>query len=306
MSIEITNCPLCQKDKFELVYLAKDRHYGIAGFYRIVRCTNCSLMFLNPMISDEALSALYPSDYYAYQFESKRLFWKEVVKALVGYRIRTRDPQFRVPGRVLDLGCGTGRFLSEMRAWGWDVYGVEISSAAAELGRSKGKLNIFAGTLQQAAFPPEYFHYVRSNHSFEHISCPGDTLDEIHRILRPDGKLLIGVPNVSGLNVRIFRQYWWYLGAPVHPFTYSVQTLSHLLSKHRFSVERVIFNSDYAGILGSAQIWLNRNNGRRSTDGPLITNPVLKIWCQWLAKLVDLFQLGDAIEIVATKREARA
>lgn len=301
MSIELKRCPLCEKERFEQAYFARDWHYGIPGEYRIVRCSECSLIFLNPMHSDEELSAMYPADYYAYQDNFSRSRWKEVVKTLLWFRIGTKDPQFAAPGRMLDLGCGSGWFMREMRDKGWDVYGVEINSSASELGRKKAALNIFAGTLQQAGFPSDFFDYVRANHSFEHIACPGKTLDEIHRVLKPGGRLLIGVPNAAGLNARIFRQYWWYLGAPVHPFTYSVGTLSRLLRKHHFEHLKVTYNSDFSGILGSSQIWANRKNGRASTEGALIRNPVLKVLSHWTAKCIDLFEAGDAIEVTAAK-----
>jgi len=301
MSAELSNCPLCEKVDFKPIYLARDRHYGIPGTYRIVQCATCSLMFLNPMYSDEELSALYPADYYAYQNNFSRKLWKEIVKSLLCFRVGTRDPQIEAPGRMLDLGCGSGWFLREMRDKGWDVYGVEINSAAAQLGRDQGGLKIHAGTLPQANFPPGYFDYVRANHSFEHMTCPGETLAEIRRIMRPGGRLLIGVPNVASLNARVFKQYWWYLGAPVHPFTYSVKTLACFLEKYRFQILKVTYNSDYSGILGSSQIWLNRNNGRKSTEGVAINNPILKVLFHWIAKSVDLFRVGDAIEIVATK-----
>ena len=256
------------------------------------------------MYSDEELSGFYPDDYYAYQDNFQRSGWRAIAKDLLRCRIGTLDPEFPTPGRLLDLGCGSGWFMREMRNEGWETYGVEISSSAAELGRRTCGLNIFAGTIRQANFPPEYFDYVRSNHSFEHISCPGETLDEIHRILRPDGKVLIGVPNVASLTARVFRQYWWYLGAPVHPFTYSVTTLSQLLTKHRFGVEKITFNSDYSGIAGSLQIWLNRKSGRKSSDGIAINSSLLKVPCHWAAKFIDVFKLGDAIEITAVKARA--
>jgi len=258
-------------------------------------------MFLNPMYLDEELSALYPADYYAYQNNFSRNSWKKVIKSLLWVRVGTRDPRFGAPGRMLDLGCGSGWFLREMRDKGWDVYGVEINSSAAQLGRDQAGLKIHAGTLSQTNFPPSFFDYVRANHSFEHLTCPGETLREIGRIMRPGGRLLIGVPNVASLNARIFRQYWWYLGAPVHPFTYSVKTLSGFLEKYQFEILKVEYNSDYSGILGSVQIWLNRENRRKSTEGAAINNPILKILFHWIAKCVDLFRVGDAIEIVATK-----
>jgi SAM-dependent methyltransferase len=303
MSIELKGCPLCDGKHFEPLFSVRDRHYGIEGLYRIVRCANCSLLFLNPMYSDEELSTLYPDDYYAYQDNLRQKRWKEIARTILGFRIKTKDPKFAAPGRMLDLGCGTGWFLDQMRQQRWEVHGVEINSSAAELGRNGARLDIFAGTLKQAAYPSNYFDYIRANHSFEHISCPGETLDEIRRILRPGGTLLIGVPNVAGLNAKIFGQYWWYLGAPVHPFTYSVETLSQLLKKHGFEIARVAYNSDYSGILGSSQIWLNRKNGRKSTEGALISNPILKIFSQWVAKCIDQLNLGDAIEITANKGE---
>jgi SAM-dependent methyltransferase len=304
MSVELNQCPLCGGENQDQIYVARDRHYGIPGLYRIVRCAECSLVFLNPMYSDDELSALYPMDYYAYQDNFERGGWKDIFKTILGCQSGTLDPKFPAPGRMLDLGCGSGWFLRRMRARGWETHGVEISNEAAELGRRKCGLDIFTGTLKQANFPAAHFDYVRSNHSFEHISCPGETLDEIHRILRPDGKLLIAVPNGDGLNSKIFRQYWWYRGAPVHPFTYSVRTLSTFLNKSDFAVEKVAYRSDYSGILGSLQIWLNRENGRRSTEGVMFKNPFLKIACHWMARFIDLFGLGDAIEITATKERA--
>jgi SAM-dependent methyltransferase len=301
MSIVLTRCPLCDGEHHEQMYEATDRHYGISGVYRLVRCATCSLVFLNPMFSDEEISALYPADYYAYQDHFSRNGWRELARTLLHYRAGTQDPEFPVPGRMLDLGCGSGWFLSVMRDKGWETHGVEISTAAAELGRKQAGLNIFLGTLQQAHFPSEFFDYIRSNHSFEHISSPRETLQEIHRVLRPGGKLLIGVPNIDSLNAKLFGQYWWYLGAPVHPFNYSVETLSKLLQKHDFSVEKVNYNSYCAGILGSFQIFLNRSNRRKSTAGMFVNNPLLKVPCHWAAKVIDLFRLGDAIEITASK-----
>lgn len=267
----------------------------------MVRCDQCSLVFLNPMYSDQELAALYTNDYYAYQNHFHKSRWKEVLKTFVLYRTGTRDPRFSAPGRMLDLGCGSGWAMREMRDRGWETYGVEINRAAAALGSDTMGLNIFAGTLKDARFPSEYFDYVRANHSFEHIASPSETLDEIVRILRPNGKMLIGVPNVSGLNARIFGRYWWYLGAPVHPFSYSEETLAKFLRKHHLSVDQITYNSDYSGILGSVQIWLNRNTTRKSNEGMAINSGPLRLGFQWAAKVLDLCHLGDAIEVVASK-----
>ncbi len=301
MSKQLQFCPLCDSPRQVEIYVAKDRHYGIQGWFRLVQCADCRLIFLNPMFTDEELAALYPNDYYAYQDHFQNHSAKEVLRRLLGLRIRTRDPRFGKPGNILDVGCGSGWFLRGMRAQGWNAYGVEVNPAAARMGKEKEGLDIFCGPLQGAGFEEDFFDYVRLNHSFEHMTSPHETLAEIRRILKPTGKLMIGVPNVDGLNARLFRQYWWYLGVPVHPFGYSVQTLSRLLRRHRFAVAKITYNSDYSGILGSFQIWLNRHTQKKSSEGNAINSMVLKVLSQRMAKVLDLFKVGDAIEITATK-----
>lgn len=299
----LESCPLCAGTSFKQLYLTGDRHYGISGCYRVVRCSDCSLVFLNPMYSDDELAGLYPEDYYAYQERFQTNRWKERIKRLLGYRMGTKDPRFETRGTILDLGCGSGWFLETMRRRGWTTYGVEISEAAARLGRESKGLDIFGGTLREAGFPAEFFDYIRSNHSFEHISCPNDTLDEIRRVLKPGGKLLIGVPNVDSFTAAWFKEYWWYLTVPVHAFNYSVGTLTRLLAKHDFRVENVRFNSDYHGLVGSLQIWLNRKNGKKATEGMTVNNYLLRLTCQWAANLIDLCRRGDCIEITAVKTQ---
>lgn len=294
-------CPLCEAVEQDELYVTCDRHYGIEGTYRIVQCRICALVFLNPMYSDAELAALYPADYYAHQTRKTSRGAKALVRHLLGLEFHTKDPEFPTPGRVLDVGCGTGWFLREMRDQGWQVHGVEINAEAARIGRQTDGLDIFRGPVQEAKFPEGFFDYVRSNHSFEHISCPNETLDEIHRILKPGGKLMIGVPNIGSTNARVFGRYWWYLGAPVHTFNYSVKTLRAMLLRHSFVLERIVFNSDFHGILGSLQIWLNRHTRRKSGEGRAIRSRLLMVACAWMAKLMDIVQAGDEIEITVSK-----
>jgi len=84
-------------------------------------------------------------------------------------------------------------FVTPMKEKGWSVYGV-----AAERGRSEG-FDILGGFIDRANFPSEYFDYVRSNHSFEHMHNPREVLREMRHIIKPSGYLFIRVPNVKGL-----------------------------------------------------------------------------------------------------------
>ncbi|MGA3092559.1 MAG: class I SAM-dependent methyltransferase [Terriglobales bacterium] len=297
---EVRYCPLCGQGGFRPVVQAPDRHYGNRGLFQIVECVTCGLNFLNPMPTVDYLSGAYPTDYYAYQPATPEPRKSRILNSVkrVLRPDTTGDPRFEKPGAVLDIGCGSGTFLAAMRERGWQVQGVEFDNLAAERGRQEG-LDIFAGTIDAAKYPSSTFDYVRSNHSFEHVHNPREVLLEIRRIVKPTGLLFIGVPNVKGLMARLYGTYWWYLGAPVHPFGYSPATLGRLLAETGFKIERVNYNSKYAGVVGSIQLYLNRNNARVGDDGQIARNRFLRLIGHWAARLTDLLRMGDCIEVIA-------
>src|SRR5450631_2838173 len=102
---KIYSCPLCSSADFSELYVTRDRHYGVVGDHTIVRCAACSLVFLNPMYDEQELSNFYPKNYYAYQTRTSRNTAKIRLKKWLGIRMGTRDPNFSVPGRMLDIGC---------------------------------------------------------------------------------------------------------------------------------------------------------------------------------------------------------
>ena len=300
--IDNLKCINCGNDNFQNMYTTQDRHYGIKGDYTIVRCIQCDLHFLNPMPTPEFLDNAYPQTYYSYQdFYIKESFLHKIYNKFI-VNMSTKDPVFKNPGTILDIGCGSGRFLYQMKLEGWKTFGVEISKSAADLGNKLENLNIFNGEIIDAKFDAESFEYVRSNHSFEHIHNPLEVLAEIHKVLKKDGKLFIGVPNINSFNAYFFKKYWWYLGVPVHTYSYSVKTLSEILEKSGFVVENVNYNGDYSGILGSIQIFLNRKNGKLSEDGFFVKNFICKAIFHQIANVLNFFKTGDAIEIICTKK----
>jgi SAM-dependent methyltransferase len=293
-------CIVCQSINSRLCFRTRDRHYGIQGEFDIVRCIQCGLVHLEPIPTAGELSGFYAQDYYAYQPVGKDGKLKQLAKKMLRVQIKTHNPAFSQPGSFLDIGCGSGEYLHRMQAGGWSVRGVEPSTFGAEEGRRSG-LDIFNGTLLEAKFAADSFDYVRSNHSFEHVPDPVEVLSEIYRILKPGGKLFVGIPNIDSIPFQIFGKYWWYLGAPVHTYNYTIPTISTLMQRSGLVVERVHFNSNFASLLGSLQIYVNRNNGKKSNVGWLIKNPVLMLGSNALMYAIDRIHRGDAIEVIAHK-----
>jgi SAM-dependent methyltransferase len=211
-----------------------------------------------------------------------------------------KEPKFAKPGKMLDIGCGNGWVIYQRKMEGWDVYGVE-PGLGAEVGKAHG-LDIYHGDLLSAQFPDATFDYIRSNHSFEHIHNPENVMKEIFRILKPNGKVFIGVPNIRSFNAKVFKQYWYYLGAPVHTYNWSDKTLPKFLEKHGFMVEKVIYSAQLIGVLGSWQIFLNRKSGQTSDKGfwvkHIITHPIFG----FIAQICNRLRTGDCIEVIAAKQ----
>jgi SAM-dependent methyltransferase len=255
---------------------------------------------LDPIPTENELAGFYARDYYAYQPPKRAHGLRGLAKKLLKTQIKTHDPTFPQYGEFLDIGCGAGDYLHLMLAKGWKVRGVEPSEFGAAEGRRAG-LDIFNGTLDKAKFPENMFDYVRSNHSFEHLHNPVEVLDEIYRILKPGGKVYIGIPNIDSLPYRIFGRYWWYLGAPVHTYNYSLPTISALMSRCGLEIENVYYNSNFMSLLGSMQIFINRNNAKTLAEGRLIRNPILMLLSNLTMQAIDLIGQGDAVELIARK-----
>jgi SAM-dependent methyltransferase len=311
MSYRLRECPLCGGREFVSRLRARDYHYGNSGEYTQSECRQCTLAFLDPMLEQAELAAFYPRDYYAFADRIEAAKPNHTLKAkiwkLVGPRDHvTRDPEFEKPGTMLDIGCGAGGFIIQMRDKGWDVKGVEPNVAAADYGRNKKGLDIFPGLVMDARFPDESFDYVRMNHSFEHMEHPNQTLDEVYRILAPNGKLMIGVPNRDSFNARLFGRFWFHLALPLHAFSYSVQTAQRMLQKHDFKVERVVFNTEQTPLLVGMQLCFNRNDVSPGFQGRLSTSALATFVCYWAARLQNVLHVADVIEITATKRLKRS
>jgi SAM-dependent methyltransferase len=300
-SAPLETCPCCGQSARQPHLRTRDFHYGLAGEFSTMRCSGCGLVFMDPMPSVADLAALYPEDYYSFRPPQLQPTWRRAVKRWFGLQRYTYLPHFEKPGRMLDLGCGSGDYMLEMKARGWETYGSELSASAAAAGR-RARLDIRSGELRTAGFPSEYFDFVRLNHSLEHIPNPLEVLPEVRRVLKPGGKLFIGVPNINGLWARVFGRYWWYLTLPVHAFQYSPATLTMLLERTGFKVLEVRFNSDAGGNLGSIQLYLKRNSALPA-EGVLVRSLVLRPFATAISKLLDLLNAGDCMEVIATRAE---
>ncbi len=204
--------------------------------YRVVRCDDCGLVFLNPQPSDDELSRIYGADYFlGSDSEAGRRAVSELKQATAGlYLSEIRRYHGPGTGRLLEIGCGDGDFLALAEADGWHVTGIEYSPAACERARQRLKHGeVLNGELPSAGLASEQFDLCVLSDVLEHVRAPLDFLREIHRVLKPGGTLFIATPSIDSRSARFMKQKWMEFKAE-HLTYFNRQTLQTALVKSGF------------------------------------------------------------------------
>lgn len=241
------NCNLCNLDDPKILFKKKDKFGITEDEFNVVECRRCGLIYVSPRPNDEEIGKFYPDTY----------AWKEILQAdsvptkfvrrlEKGYRYHLLKDQTlkvlkfteRSTGKVLDIGCGTGDRLDVFRSKGFETYGVEISDSA-DYAKEQLKLNVLKRDLFSANFPNKYFDIITLYHVLEHTYNPLKVCEEIHRILKEDGFLVIQVPNKESFQYKLFRKRWAAFDVPRDLYYFGTKTLSSLLKKVGFKVLKV-------------------------------------------------------------------
>jgi SAM-dependent methyltransferase len=109
---------------------------------------------------------------------------------------QTIKDELKVPGRLLEAGCGTGQWVQFLGKFGHETFGVDYAASGLEVGkRYNPNLKLIQADFRNLPFDSESFDYIVSFGAIEHdIDGPQKALREFHRILKPQGKLLCSVP----------------------------------------------------------------------------------------------------------------
>jgi len=186
--VVLRNCSLCGNKDY--VHICVER-----GNIGIVKCKECSLIYVNPMVKDPEKN--YWGDEKKY-FEEARLIFEGKAKSHrdVNYLEDLKVIESVKPkGSFLDIGTNMGFFLRHTRGKDWNVTGIDPSPSLSEMARKHFGLNVKTCYLNEAGFEDEYFDVVTMTDVFEHIPEPKKLLLDIKKVIKKDGILFIKVPN---------------------------------------------------------------------------------------------------------------
>ena len=299
-------CPLCGQDRTDLYRVGRDRAYGTPGHFELVRCRDCRLVYLNPRPAEDEIDDLYPPDYGSHQVVRSRL--GRLQRIDVGYgmskRARFVERHLGTRGYALDVGCGTGEFLLELRARGWRVVGQEISDYAAQVAGEAG-LDVRTSRLDRCGFESQSFDLVTLWDVVEHLHDPLSVLREIRRILKPSGLLVLSTPDIDSPDSRIFAGWWHGLEIPRHLVLFGPETIAQALECAGFqTVERKYISGSYHVRLLSLQAFIRDLPVPEPARRALLTLAGLPLWrlASWpIFRLLERAGIGPVMTIAARK-----
>ncbi len=236
MEFETVGCLICGSKEYR-PFLNVPERFRPADRYTLVQCSNCGFVYLNPRPTPANIGRFYPiADYDPHQTEAKSLFDRiyRAVRNINLKRKRRWIESFRPAGRLLDIGCGTGEFLLEMRQFGWEVVGTEPGEAARNFARRMG-LPVFEDISRVEV----QFDVITLWHVLEHVHDVPALFREIRGHLASDGLLLLALPNRESHDARAFASRWVAYDAPRHLYHFCPADVKKLAAQNGFRVLRL-------------------------------------------------------------------
>ncbi len=255
---------------------------GLPGEFNYAACNACQTIYQTPIPSPETIASFYPDEYELYRpgrVKERSPLRKAVLRTTYGYRHITgglpdwigrlagkmvyRDTiPYKSGGQLLDIGCGGGKYLLSMQQLGWQVEGVEFNPTAAQTCKESG-LDVFPGELSAAAFPDNRFDVITARHVIEHIATPKSFINEIFRILKPGGIMVLVTPNSQALGRGWFGTHWYANEVPRHLILFAPNNLQLLTSQEGFQSISMRTSSSPKIFLNSWD-YLTKNSGKPS------------------------------------------
>ncbi len=257
-------CPLCKTN--QAGWPRADIGASTEGSHELVCCRQCGLFSLQRRPGQDELVRYYPPDYEPFWGPSEQepnpwVRWTHRRH----YAVRCAAIRRAHPGggHLLDLGCGTGGLLRELRRDGkWYGVGVDVNEHALDIARRQG-IEVQCGELADLRLPAASFDVVTLWEVIEHLPDPVGALSEIHRLLKPSGLILMSTPNSSSWQARVWQGNWAGWDMPRHLQVFTEATLRQLLERTGFEiVSRLSLPMERFYLMFSAGCWLRNHTGR--------------------------------------------
>lgn len=235
----------------EKIYLSVKDHLVSGETFDLVYDENLDYLKTFPSPKIEELPKYYESqDYISHTDENRGLFsslYQLVKRWSLKKKAKLIFDQNKEVGSLLDVGAGTGDFLKVAKEKGWEVQGVEPNKYASKLASEKG---IELKPILKD-FEGRQFDVVTLWHVLEHIPNLAETISELSSLVKPNGTLIVAVPNFKSFDAKHYGKFWAAYDAPRHLWHFSKVSIEKLFEENfqLQKIEPMIFDSFYVSML---------------------------------------------------------
>jgi 2-polyprenyl-3-methyl-5-hydroxy-6-metoxy-1,4-benzoquinol methylase len=252
-------CPLCKSKDIASSLKCTD-HLVSEEEFEIFKCSGCGFFFTQNYPEESKSVRYYESEeYISHSDSSKTVFDKMYQLARKIMLNRKKRIVKKVcglsTGIILDIGSGTGHFLNSMKKAGWKTEGVEINIKAREYAGSIFNLDLLS-PLEIQSLSDQSFDCITLWHVLEHFHEPFKYFQEIKRLLKLSGAVIVALPNIDSYDSKFYGTGWAAYDVPRHIWHFNPAVFSLFANENGFCVSShayLPFDVFYISILSEKQ-----------------------------------------------------
>lgn len=253
--IHYSQCPVCAGTHISASLDAKDFTVSNETF-SIWKCQDCLLQFTQDIPDANQIGKYYQSETYVSHSDTQKGIINQLYHAVRNITLKRKRSLItstlkKTQGSILDIGCGTGAFLHTMQEAGWEITGLEPDETA-----SKNAQRLYGITTSDPSnlfsLPENKFDAITMWHVLEHVHQLHEYISQLNRILLPNGRIFIAVPNYTSFDAAHYQSQWAAYDVPRHLYHFSPKSMEKLLSSHGLNIvshQPMWFDSFYVSML---------------------------------------------------------
>jgi 2-polyprenyl-3-methyl-5-hydroxy-6-metoxy-1,4-benzoquinol methylase len=234
------------------VYIKVKDHSVSGEKFELLLDEELQLLKTHPQPELENLGKYYESEDYISHTDAKRSLFEKIYHWVKIYSLNKKvsliNSLHKSKGSLLDIGAGTGDFLVTAKANGWQITGIEPNENAKKLAVSKGVS--FESSIEH--IENQQFDVITMWHVLEHVPNVEHQIKELKRLLKPNGTIIIAVPNFKSFDAGYYGEFWAAYDVPRHLWHFSKTSIEKLFGKENINLVKIlpmIFDSFYVSLL---------------------------------------------------------
>ena len=223
--------------------------------FQLIENLEYGFLETTPQPSLESLPNYYKSEDYISHTDSKRnlfeIVYHLVRKISLKQKLKLINTSTSTQKNLLDVGCGTGDFLRVAKQNHWSVSGIEPNKQARQIANNKTDNSVFE-IEHLLKFQAESFDVISLWHVLEHLPNLEEHIQVFKKLLKPNGTLIIAVPNYKSYDAEYYQEFWAAYDVPRHLWHFNKDSISKLVSKVSMEVVKtkpMYFDAFYVSLL---------------------------------------------------------